>query len=218
MIKTPLIGDGDFRSPECVELLKQSDIVVTNPPFSLFREYIAQLIEYDKKFAIIGSINAIAYKEVFPLLRDNKVFIGYSSGSQNFKVDNSYNNSSTYIKDGDKYAKFGNICWFTNLDLEKAHNQLDLTKNYYGNEDRYPRYYNYDAIDCNKVDDIPKDYFGKIGVPITYMAKHCPEQFQLIGIGSDVPKNKEHEAYKSNGIICYEENGIPVWTSTIHYS
>ena len=122
------------------------------------------------------------------------------------------------MKDGDKYAKFGNICWFTNLDLDKTHEQLVLTKNYKGNEDRYPKYYNYDAIDCNKVADIPKDYFGKIGVPITYMAKHCPEQFQLIGIGSDVPKNKEHEAYKANGIICYEENGIPVWTTpyTIH--
>ena len=218
MLKTPLLGDGDFRSPECVELLKEADIVVTNPPFSLFREYIAQLIEYNKKFAIIGSINAIAYKEVFPLLRDNKVFLGYSSGSKSFKVDDKYNNSSTYMKDGDKYAKFGNICWFTNLDLDKTHEQLVLTKNYKGNEDRYPKYYNYDAIDCNKVADIPKDYFGKIGVPITYMAKHCPEQFQLIGIGSDVPKNKEHEAYKANGIICYEENGIPVWTTpyTIH--
>lgn len=191
MIKTPLKGNGDFRSEECIELLKEADIVVTNPPFSLFREYVAQLMEYGKQFVIIGNMNAITYKEVFPLLRDNKVFIGYASGSKTFRVNDDYNNSSTFVQNGVKYAKFGNICWFTNLDLDKSHEPLVLTKNYVGNEDRYPKYENYDAIECGKftstgkwkgdVGMIPKDYFGVMGVPITYLAQHCSDQFEIIG-------------------------------------
>lgn len=185
MIRTPLKGNGDFRSDECIELLKEADIVVTNPPFSLFREYVAQLMEYGKQFVIIGNMNAIAYKEVFPLLRDNKVFIGYASGSKTFRVNDDYNNSSTFVQNGVKYAKFGNICWFTNLDLDKSHEPLILTKNYTGNEDKYPNYYNYDAIDVGSVADIPKDYYGKMGVPITVLAQYCPEQFEIIGLGRD---------------------------------
>lgn len=181
MIKTPLNGDGDFRSQECIELLKEADIVVTNPPFSLFREYVALLMEYGKQFVIIGNLNAIAYKEVFPLLKDNKMFIGYSSGSKSFKVPDGYDSSRVYVKDGVKYAKFGNICWFTNLDLDKSHEPLPLTQNYYGNEEKYPKYDNYDAIDCGKVSDIPKDYYGNIGVPITFLANHCPDQFDIVG-------------------------------------
>lgn len=159
MIKTPLKGNGDFRSEECIELLKEADIVVTNPPFSLFREYVAQLEEYQKKFVILGSMNAIAYKEFFPSLKDAKVFIGYNTGSKKFRVANDFNNTSTFVENGIKYAKFGNICWYTNLDLDKVHEPLILTKNYKGNEDKYPKYDNYDAIECGKIADIPKDYF-----------------------------------------------------------
>ena len=180
MIKTPLKGNGDFRSEECIELLKEADIVVTNPPFSLFREYVAQLMEYDKKFVIIGNLNAIAYKEVFPLLRDNKIFIGYASGSKVFRVNDDFNNSSTFVENGIKYAKFGNICWYTNFDLDKSHEPLILTKNFTGNEDRYPHYDNYDAIDVHSVSDIPKDYMGVMGVPLTYLASHCSEQFDIL--------------------------------------
>lgn len=218
LIKTPLEGNGDFRSEECIEILKEADIVVTNPPFSLFREYVAQLEEHHKQFVILGNQNAIAYKEFFPLLKDNKVFIGYCVGSKSFRVNDDFENSSIYYQDGVKYAKFGNICWFTNLDLDKSHEPLILTKNYKGNEDRYPKYDNYDAIECGKVKDIPKDYSpcwyecphataceyaktegkardkalcdmarnGEIGVPITYLAQHCPDQMEVIGADTEL--------------------------------
>lgn len=184
MIKTPLKGNGDFRSDECIELLKESDIVVTNPPFSLFREYVAQLEEYQKKFVILGSMNAIAYKEFFPSLKDAKVFIGYNTGSKKFRVANDFNNTSTFVENGIKYAKFGNICWYTNLDIDKVHEPLILTKNYKGNEDKYPKYENFDAIDVGEIAMIPKDYFGMMGVPITFLAQYCPEQFEIIGAGT----------------------------------
>lgn len=142
-VKTPLLGNGDFRNAECIELLKESDIVVTNPPFSLFREYVAVLMEHDKKFLIIGSQNAITYKEFFPLLKDNKVWIGCNGVKEFMQPDGS-------IK------KFGNICWFTNLDVAKRHEKLILWKNY--NPTEYPKYDNYDAIEVSKVNDIPCDY------------------------------------------------------------
>ena len=148
-----LKGDGDFRSDECVELLKQADVVVTNPPFSLFREYVAQLIEYDKKFLIIGNQNAITYKEIFPLLKDNKLWIGYKSGD---------------------------ICWYTNLDIQKRHENLILYRNY--NPEEYPTYDNYNAIEVGKVSEIPENYDGVMGVPITFMSKHNPEQFKIVGL------------------------------------
>ena len=223
MIKTPLKGNGDFRSEECIELLKEADIVVTNPPFSLYREYIAQLMEYGKQFVILGNPNSIAYKEVFPLLRDGKLFIGYKSMGSDiyFKVSEEQKQifkatgkegSNYVIKNGEILGR-AQAVWFTNLDLDKSHEPLPLTKNYKGNEDRYPNYYNYDAIDVGSVADIPKDYYGKMGVPITYMSAHCAEQFEIVGIGSDVSKTKEHIAYKDKGIICYEQNGVAVWTT-----
>jgi hypothetical protein len=180
LTKTPLSGNGDFRSDECVAILKEADIVVTNPPFSLFREYVQQLIEYDKKFIVIGNKNAIAYKEVFPLLRDGKMFVGYNAG-----------NGTMYFATSHTSKGIGEVTnsvpsyWYTNLDLDKVHEPLILTKNYQGNEGKYVNYENYPiAINVNKISDIPKDYFGIIGVPITYMAEHCIEQFEIIGLGN----------------------------------
>ena len=163
--KTYLKGDGDFRSAECIEFLKESDIVVTNPPFSLFREFVAILMKYEKKFIIIGNKNAITYKEFFPLLRDNKVWIGYNSVEKFIQPDN-------------KIKKFGNIGWFTNLDIKKKHEKLVLWKNY--NPEEFPKYDNYDAINVDKTSDIPIDYKGVMGVPITFLNKYNPEQFEII--------------------------------------
>ncbi len=178
-----LKGDGDFRSDECIKYLKQADIVVTNPPFSLFREYVAQLVEYNKKFVIIGNINAISYKEIFPLIRDNKIWLGYKNGSQEFQVPLDYDGNNTYIAaDGKRYAKFGNICWFTNLDTDKRHERMILFKHY--NENDYIKYDNFDGININKLDDIPVDYYGYMGVPVTFLDKYNPEQFKIIGMGT----------------------------------
>lgn len=179
---TLLKGDGDFRSNECIELLKQADIVVTNPPFSLFREYVAQLIEYDKKFIIIGNQNAITYKEIFPLLKDNKVWLGYKAGDMAFTVPDTYEERATRFwidEKGQKWRSMGNVCWFTNLDIDKRHENLILYKTY--NPEEYPHYDNYDAIEVSKVADIPCDYDGCMGVPITFMDKYNPEQFEIIG-------------------------------------
>jgi len=178
-----LKGDGDFRSEESIELLKQADIVVTNPPFSLFREYVAQLIEYDKQFIIIGNQNAITYKEVFNYFKENKIWIGYKNGDMEFKVPAHYEARETrYRQDetGQKWRSMGNICWYTNLDIAKRHEDLILYKKYSSNE--YPTYDNYDAINIDKVKDIPVDYKGTMGVPITFLAKHNPKQFELVGI------------------------------------
>ncbi len=159
-------GDGDFRSAECIELLKQADIVVTNPPFSLFREYVAQLIEYDKKFLIIGSKNAITYKEIFPLLKDNKMWIGVG-------------NVTTFLKPGGEKQTFGNIGWYTNLEHSKRNEEIVLYKTYASEE--YPVYDNYDAIEVSKVSEIPYDYDGVMGVPITFLDKYNPKQFEIVG-------------------------------------
>lgn len=180
-VMTLLEGDGDFRSPECVELLKQSDIVVTNPPFSLFREYVAQLIEYSKDFLIIGSQNAITYKEIFPLLAQDRMWLGNHSGDMAFTVPNYYEERATRYwidKNGQKWRSMGNICWFTNLDIKKRHEDLILYKHY--TPDEYPKYDNYDAINVDKVSDIPCDYDGVMGVPITFLSKYNPEQFEIV--------------------------------------
>ncbi len=177
-----LNGDGDFRSDECIELLKEADIVVTNPPFSLFREYVAQLIEYNKKFIIIGNQNAITYKEIFPLLKDNKMWIGYKSGDMAFTVPDSYEARETRFwidESGQKWRSLGNICWYTNLDIEKRHEDMILFRNY--TPENYPHYDNYDAIEVSKVADIPCDYDGAMGVPITFMDKFNPDQFEILG-------------------------------------
>ena len=178
---TLLKGNGDFRSEECIELLKEADIVVTNPPFSLFREYVAQLIEYDKKFIIIGNQNAITYKEIFPLLKDNKIWIGYKFGDRAFTVPDTYEERATRFwidEKGQKWRSLGNVCWYTNLDIQKRHEDLILYKAY--SPEDYPHYDNYDAIEVSKVADIPCDYFGCMGVPITFMDKYNPEQFEIV--------------------------------------
>ena len=178
-----LKGNGDFRSEECIELLKQADIVVTNPPFSLFREYIAQLVEYDKKFIILGNMNAITYKEVFPLIKENRIWFGASihSGDREFQVPESYplNAAGSRIdENGNKFIRVKGVRWFTNIDYPQRHEDIMLYKHYTLEE--YPHYDNYDAINVNATNDIPCDYDGAIGVPITFLDKYNPEQFEII--------------------------------------
>jgi hypothetical protein len=178
-----LKGNGDFRSEECVELLKQADIVVTNPPFSLFREYLAQLVKYDKEFIILGNMNAITYKEVFPLIKENKIWFGASihSGDREFQVPESYplNAAGSRIdENGNKFIRVKGVRWFTNIDYPQRHEDIILYKRY--NSEEYPHYDNYDAINVNATNDIPYDYDGAIGVPITFLDKYNPEQFEII--------------------------------------
>lgn len=184
IVRKALNGDGDFRSEECIELLKEADIVATNPPFSLFREYIAQLLEYDKKFVIIGNQNAFTYVDVFPLLKDDVVRTGYNSGGMTFRIPDHYPDKlDVYIgEDGHKYQNIGTISWFTNLEVSKPRSELPLTRIYEDNEDDYPTYDNYNAIEVGRLKEIPMDYGGVMGVPITYMAKHDPDRFEIIGI------------------------------------
>ncbi len=201
-----LNSDGDFRSPECIKLLKQADIVITNPPFSLFREYVAQLIEYNKKFIIIGNLNAITYKEIFKLIKENKIWFGHSihSGDREFGVPDSYplNAASSRIdKNGNKYIRVKGVRWFTNLDYEERHEDLILFKKY--NKTEYPKYDNYDAINIDITKNIPMDYEGAMGVPITFMDKYNPEQFEIIALGIvgsiDFTCNKKMEILDKNG-------------------
>ncbi|MBR6251722.1 MAG: adenine-specific methyltransferase EcoRI family protein [Bacteroidales bacterium] len=179
-VLTRLKGSGDFRSDECIDLLKEADIVVTNPPFSLFREYMAQIIEYQKSFLIIGNQNNVTYKEIFKLIMQNKIWAGVNAGAQKFEVPLSFERNNTYMDNGKKYAKFGNICWFTNLDHNKRHEELDMYKHYSTAEYQY--YDNYNAIDVGKTADIPMDFDGIMGVPITFVYKYNPEQFEIVGI------------------------------------
>ena len=182
---TPLKGDGDFRSRESIDLLKQADIIVTNPPFSLFREYVAQLIQYDKKFLIIGNINAITYKEIFKLIKENKAWLGINMGRgiSGFIVPEHYELYGTETRidrNGSRIISPNNCLWLTNLDTFKRHEDIILTKKYYENEIEYPKFDNYEAINVNKTQDIPLDYAGVMGVPITFLHKYNPDQFELI--------------------------------------
>lgn len=191
-----LKGDGDFRSKETIELLKQADIVVTNPPFSLFREYVAQLVEYDKKFLIIGNVNAVTYKEVFKLIKENKLWLGASihSGDREFGVPDDYPlNAAGYRIDnqGKKFIRVKGVRWFTNLDYNERHEDLILYKKYTPEE--YPKYDNYDAINVDKTKDIPMDFDGVIGVPITFLDKYNPDQFEIIGLAND--KREKDDAF-----------------------
>lgn len=181
----PLKGDGDFRSAECIELLKEADIVVTNPPFSLFREYVAQLIEYDKKFLIIGNVNAITYKEIFPLIMQNKIWMGASihSGDRKFWVPDNYELNATGCgvdETGRKYIRVKGVRWFTNLDYKERYEDIVLYKSY--SPEEYPQYDNYNAIEVSKTELIPNDYDGIMGVPITFLDKYNPNQFEILGI------------------------------------
>jgi len=188
-----LKGDGDFRSKEAIELLKQADIVVTNPPFSLFREYVAQLVEYDKKFLIIGNVNAITYKEIFKLIKENKLWIGISihSGDREFGVPDNYPLHAAGCRvdeNGKKFIRVKGVRWFTNLDYKERHEDLILYKKYAPEE--YPKYDNYDAINVDKTSDIPCDYEGVMGVPITFLDKFNPDQFEILGNEYDLNIDK----------------------------
>lgn len=209
-------GDGDFRSNECIELLKQADIVVTNPPFSLFREYINQLLEYKKKFLIIGRMSALHYSDVFPLLKENKIWTGFGFNlSMVYKApyENTLEANRKFVKSkgydpDDNYIKVPAITWFTNLDHKKRHEELVLFRKY--NPEDYPKYDNYDAIDVGYVSDIPMDYDGVMGVPDTVLGSFNPDQFELIGMGSGtlaasigVKKN-----YRGRTDIAYTKNGV----------
>ena len=202
-VKTPLEGNGDFRNQECLDLLDEADIVVTNPPFSLFREYVACLMEHKKKFLIIGNMNAITYKEFFPLLRNNEVWLGctnFNVGMYFFVPDDfEYRLTYKFLKeiDGRKVNRVAGCCWFTNLDHKKRHEKLILWKNY--TSDEYPKYDNYDAINVNKVSEIPCDYDGVMGVPITFLDKYNPDQFEIVAFrkgedGKDLVFTRERES------------------------
>ena len=205
-----LKGDGDFRSGECVELLKQSDIVVTNPPFSLFREYVALLMEHEKEFLIIGNQNAITYKEIFPLIKENRVWLGITPKGQDMLFDVPEDYAEELLatkKEGSAYkliegivkGRLGNAAWFTNLDHKKRHEELILYRKY--SSDEYPRYDNYDAIEVSKTKDIPVDYDGTMGVPITFLDKYNPDQFELLGATESEGKGF------SNG-LWFPESGV----------
>lgn len=198
-----LKGDGDFRSKECIELLKQADIVVTNPPFSLFREYISQLIEYDKKFIIVGHQNAIKYKEIFPLIRDNKLWLGYGfKGGAGHFINEHYEDYATATDRKEGMIRVSGVHWFTNLEINKRHEDLILYKKY--SPEEYPKFENFDAINVDVTKDIPMDYEGFMGVPITFMDKYNPDQFEIIGVGianlglemGIQPYKPEHKKYR----------------------
>lgn len=208
----PLKGDGDFRSDEAIGLMKQVDIVVTNPPFSLFREYVSQLIEHDKKFVLVGSQNAITYKEVFGLIRDNKLWLGYNNGDMKFRVPDHYAPRAVRFwvdEEGNKWRSLGNACWFTNLDLAKRHEDLILYKTY--NPDEYPTYANFEGIEVGRTEHIPMDYAGAMGVPITFLDKHNPDQFEILGnsreLGVPITRVAEKGTYTQGGPRFYLANG-----------
>ena len=177
-----LKGDGDFRSQECIELLKQSDVVITNPPFSLFREYVAQLIKYDKKFIIVGHQNAISYKEIFSLIKENKLWLGYGfkGGAAHF-INTHYEDYASAGDHKEGMIRVSGVVWFTNIDIKKRHEELVMYKTY--NPEEFPKYENYEAINVDKSTDIPMDYDGVIGVPITFLDKYSPDQFEIVGLG-----------------------------------
>lgn len=225
-----LEGNGDFRSQECLELLDESDIVVTNPPFSLFREYVATLIKHKKHFIIIGNVNAISYKEIFPLLQNNQMWIGASihSGDRAFYVPDDYplNAAGCGIDaEGRRFIRVKGVRWYTNLDLKQRHEEIILVKRY--NPAEYSRYDNYDAINVDRTADIPCDYDGIMGVPITFMDKYSPDQFEIIGLGianlglsiGVQPYKPEHRTYRKEvqkrgavdgDLYMLDENGNPV--------
>lgn len=201
-VVTPLVGDGDFRSEECVALLEQADIVVTNPPFSLFREYIAQLMAYDKKFIVIGNLNCITYKEIFPLIKDNEIWPGINAkggtrkgNTMCFDIESGYE-SKSLIQTGDKKLQQVSAWWFTNLDIAKRHvpffDPESIHAQYVGNENQYPTYDGYDAINVDKTKNIPEDYFRVMGVPITFLDKYNPDDFEIIGLDRYVADNPRY--------------------------
>lgn len=195
----PLKGDGDFRSLECIELLKQADIVVTNPPFSLFREYVAQLMEYNKKFLIIGHQNAIHYKEIFPYIQNNQLWLGYGFKGNAGHFISKYEDTATASDHRAGMIRVSGVTWFTNLEIQKRHEDVILFKHYTPEE--YPKYDNYSAINVNKTSEIPLDYDGIMGVPITFLSKYNPTQFEILGTSTaNMPKGAPYV----NGKRIYE--------------
>lgn len=185
--KKGLNGNGSYDSEECLKLLEECDVVVTNPPFSLFRDYVKLLMDYNKKFLIIGNGNAVTYNEIFPLIKNNKIWLGASKGIGGkfcFIVPETYENKFVSVVDGKRIGQVNNACWFTNIDHINPNKPLILTKTY--NSTEYPKYDNYDAINVDKVKDIPIDYDGVMGVPITFLDKYCSTQFEILGIANDV--------------------------------
>jgi len=179
IVKTPLKQNGDFRSDESIELLKEADIVVTNPPFSLFKEFMQQLIKYKKDFLVLGNMNAVTFKEIFPLIKENKIRVGYTfNKTLTFRMPNDYESNET-DSDGNKIGKVPSITWFTTFPVDKQNEEITLVKKY--DPTKYPKYDNYDAIEVGKVVDIPKDYKGVMGVPITFLDSWCPKQFEILG-------------------------------------
>jgi hypothetical protein len=206
-----LNGDGDFRSEECVGLLKQADIVVTNPPFSLFREYVQQLMEHNKKFLIIGNHNAISYKEIFTFIKDNRMWLGYTHPVA-FIVPDHYEMRevrSWRDDNGTNWRSLGNACWFTNLDIAKRHEELVLYKKYTPKE--YPKYKNCDAIEVSKYLDIPSDFDGAMGVPVTFLEHYNPEQFEILGssrtLGQPMAEVAKKGTFTQGGPRFYLANG-----------
>ena len=208
-----LKGDGDFRSGECIEILKSADIVITNPPFSLFREYVAQLMEYEKKFVIVGHQNAISYKEIFKLIKENKLWLGFGfSGGAGFFINEKYEDYATASTHKEGMIRVSGVNWFTNLDIKKRHEDILLWKQYTPEE--YPKYENYDAINVDKTADIPVDYYENIGVPITFLDKYNPDQFEIIALGivgsCEFTNNRQMEILKDGkptGKLTYNAKG-----------
>lgn len=180
---TPLKGDGDFRSQECIEILNEADIVITNPPFSLFSQYVGQLAACDKKFIIIGHQNAITYKDVFPLIKENRMWLGYGfKRNMAHFIAPHYEDTASDADHREGMIRVSGVVWYTNLDHNKRHEEMILVQRYGGNENSYPRYDNYDAIEISRTQDIPMDYAGVMGVPITFLTKYNPEQFEIVGM------------------------------------
>lgn len=206
-----LKGDGDFRSQECIELLKQSDVVITNPPFSLFREYVAQLIQYDKKFIIVGHQNAISYKEIFSLIKENKLWLGYGfkGGAAHF-INTHYEDYASAGDHKEGMIRVSGVVWFTNIDIKKRHEELVMYKTY--NPEEFPKYENYEAINVDKSTDIPMDYDGVIGVPITFLDKYSPDQFEIVGLG--IVGSCEFTNERRMEIL--DKNGLPTGKYTVN--
>lgn len=203
-----LRGNGDFRSKECRRFLEESDIVVTNPPFSLFREYVGQLMRHDKRFIIMGNMNAITYKEIFPLIKDNRLWLGHNNSGHEFILGGDAPIRSGQRTDGNgiRYQQFGNTCWYTNLEHDKRNEEIILYRKY--SPEDYPRYDNYDAIEVGKVKDIPKDYDGIMGVPISYLDKHDSDRFEIVGT-SEVAGYREDILDPTSGTVAVLLNGNP---------
>ena len=201
----PLQGDGDFRSEECITFLEEADIVVTNPPFSLFREYVALLIKYDKKFIMIGHQNCSTYKEVFPLILQKKIWLGYGfRGNAGFFINHVYEDYASASSHKEGMIRVSGVTWYTNLDIQKRHEELTLYKKY--SPEEYPHYDNYDAINVDKTTDIPCDYDGVMGVPITYLDKHNPDQFEILDANDFIIKDQAPK--KPHGLIKDKDGSV----------